>query len=298
MNSQRTIKYLLIAGWLSFLTSAQAATNTTAHIYPCGEEIALKIGHDLVATLDAKFQSTFMPEAIAIQYSDTPVMMSLPRNRPGTLRQVTVSTGFIDLLNHMAHAKAIDRIKPGYLSQYVAGLARQGVNENPVAPANINDDHYWSDAVMQDQVSLFNQMISMTLALNLSHLYLDHYDKYAMQAMDGRTLAINNVITATDWQASVKCAALNSLDCALPGAGAEALFDCIDRLPRHPVWADYIVPQGVNIKKLNQQLAQYEHDYYCGDSTFLHPRQTWSYVARKDGSSSQLAAQRLAQVAN
>ncbi len=258
----------------------------------------MRIGHDLVAALDAKFQTALLPEAVAIVHSDKPVMASIPQNGQGLPRQVTVSSGFIDLLNHLAHAKAIDRIEPGYLNKYVASLARQGNDENPVAPPNMNDARYWTDAVMQDQVSFFNQMISMTLALSLSHIYLDHYDKRAFQEPNGMPFAVNNQITANDWRASVSHAALNSLDCALPAEGAQTLFACIDQMPRRPAWADYIVPQGVNIKKLNQQLTQYEHDYYCGDATIFHPRQTWSYVARKDESSSPLAAQRLAQLSN
>jgi hypothetical protein len=288
---QRATPYLLLAGWLALLASAQAVTNAPAHTYPCGMEIAFKIGHDLVATLDPKFQRKLHPEAIIVEQLDAPVMAPTPANGEGFLCQVSVSTGFIDLLNHVAHAKAIDKIQPGYFHQYVAALARQGAGANPSPPPELDNARYWTDAVMQDQVNFFNQMISMTLALNLSHLYLEHYDKYAAQTADEKPFPINDFIAPNEWQASVKYAAANSLDCALPAEGAEALFDCIDQLPRHPVWADYIVPQTVNIKKLNLLLAQYEHDYYYGSPTFFHPRRTWTWVAPKDGSSAALADQ-------
>jgi hypothetical protein len=177
--------------------------------------------------------------------------------------------------------------------QYVAHLSQEGANDHPVLPPNLDDSRYWTDAVMQDQASFFNQMISITLALNLSHLYLDHYDKYAAHMPDGKPALINNFVALDEWKASVKCATLNSLDCALATEGAEALFDCIDQMPWRPAWTGYIVPQGVNIKKLNQQLSQYEHDYYHGGRAFLNPRQTSPLVAGKDRTPLPLASQSL-----
>ena len=41
------------------------------------------------------------------------------------LRLVFVSVGFIDLMNNIAHAKAIDRIEPGYFQRYLVSLANE-----------------------------------------------------------------------------------------------------------------------------------------------------------------------------
>jgi len=291
MNIRGATPYILLTGFLFLLNSAQAVTNTPAHTYPCGMDVALKIGHDLVATLDPKFRNLLSPEAISVEQSAVPIVTSVEANRHGYLRQISVSTGFVNLLNHIAHAKAIDHIQPGYFNHYVAALARQHARETPIQPADLDNPIYWTDPVMQEQVNFFNQMVSITLALNLSHLYLDHYDKYAVKMTEGRSSPVNYFIGSDEWQASVKYATLNSLDCALPTEGAEALFDCIDRLPRHPTWADYILPQTVNIKKLNKQLADYEHDYYFGRPSLLHPRRSLTLVEGKDASSPQSLAQ-------
>jgi hypothetical protein len=295
-NIHVAIKNLFLIGWLALLTPAYAVTNAPAHIYPSGMEIAVKIGNDLVATLDPKFQKILNPEAISMKQMAAPVMEPIQGNRQGLRCQVSVSTGFIDLLNHIAHAKAIDRIQPGFFNQYVALLAQEGANDPPVLPPNLEDSRYWTDAVMQDQTSYFNQMISITLALNLSHLYLDHCGKYAAQMPEGKPAPINNFIAADEWKASVKHAALNSLDCALATEGAEALFDCIDQMPWRPAWTDYIVPQGVNIKSLNKQLSQYESDYFSGNPTFMHPRRTLTLLASKASPTGLLAAQTLARL--
>jgi hypothetical protein len=293
MNIHETIKHLILTGWLAVLTPALAVTNTPAHTYPSGKEIAMKIGNDLVATLDPKFQKILNPEAISMQESAAPVIAPVQGNRRGVPCQLSVSTGFIDLINHIAHAKAIDRIQPGYFSQYVALLSQEGAKGHPALPPNLDDSRYWTEAVMQDQTSFFNQMISINLALNLSHLYLEHYDKYAVHMADGTPAPINNFIVPEEWEDSVKYATLNSLDCALGTAGAEALFDCIDQMRLRPSWTGYIVPQGVNIKKLDTQLSQYEHEYYHGGRAFLNPRQTSPLVAGKDRTPLPLASQSL-----
>jgi hypothetical protein len=285
MNRHCTTKNLVLIGWIVLLTPAHASTNAPAHVYPSGIAVAAKIGNDLVASLDPKFRMTFDAEAIFMEELAAPVIAPVYGNGQDHTCQISVSTGFIDLINHLAHAKAIDRIQPGYLRRYVANLAEQGENEIPASPPNVDDARYWTDKVMIDQASFFNQMISITLALNLSHQYLAHYNKYAAQMPDGKQVPVNNFIAPGEWKASVRYATLNSLDCALATEGAETLFNCIDQMPQRPAWTGYIVPEGVNIKKLNEELSQYEHDYYFGHATLLHPRRTVRLLASKNGSS-------------
>ena len=72
-----------------------------------------------------------------MRQSDAPVIAPVPGDRQSILCQVSVSTGYIDLINHIAHAKAIDRIQRGYFSQYLARLAEQGDDENPADPPGL-----------------------------------------------------------------------------------------------------------------------------------------------------------------
>src|SRR5580658_4217571 len=150
MKTKDTIKHLILIGWMVLLSPAFAVTNAPAHTYPSGKEIALKIGNDLVATLDPRFQKILNPAAISVQQSAAPVIAPVQGNRPGFPCQLSVSTGFIDLINHLAHAKAIDRIQPGYYSRYVGLLSQEGAKGLPVPPPNLEDSRYWTEAVMQD----------------------------------------------------------------------------------------------------------------------------------------------------
>ena len=52
-----------------------------------------------------------------------------------SLREVKISVGFIELMNHIAHAKAIDRIQPGYFQTYILNLSKRGGQRRPARAA-------------------------------------------------------------------------------------------------------------------------------------------------------------------
>jgi hypothetical protein len=107
-------------------------------------------------------------------------------------------------------------------------------------------------------------MMGITLATSLSHHYLGHYSKYANQLLDGKLTPINSLIDPAEWDASIKAAALNSLDCAYGTEGGIALFDAVNMMATRPAWTSFIIPAATNIKKLNKALAKFEEDYFHG----------------------------------
>ena len=259
------LKMLLAAVWFAPFVPALAATHSLPHLYSDGTIVASRLGNDLYLALDPKFQQGLQPNPVMVEKMDAPVITPMSVNSGNkTLGVVSISAGYIGLLHHLAHAKAIDRIQPGFFDQYVLNLARQtGGNSLPGLP-NIIDDRYWMDDVMNDQASYFNQMIGMTLALNLSHHYLGHFTQFSSQMLAGKLVPINNFIPPESWEAGLKAATLNCLNCAVATPGAKALFEAIDKMPRRPAWAAFIVPPAADLKKLNNQLKQYEDDYFHG----------------------------------
>ena len=259
------LKQLLAAAWLALLAPALAAAGAPAHVYSSGFSQACKLGGDLYQTLDPKYQKGIHPEPINVEPMEAPIIVPVEGadgNKP--LRVVKISAGFIDLMNHIAHAKAIDKIQPGYFAQYVQNLARDPGSAAPPEPPNMVDDRYWSDAVMNEQISYFNQMLGMTMAISLSHHYLGHFNKYANQMLAGKLVPINSLLAQKEWEESVKKATLNSLNCALGTDGVKALFDAIDEMPQRPAWTAFIVPPGENLKQLNKTLEDYEVLYFHG----------------------------------
>jgi hypothetical protein len=234
--------------------------------YPSGFSLVLKLGGELSESLSPKFSKQIDPPQIALQPQDSPVLSPIATTDENKIvRQVAMSAGFIDLINHICHAKAVDHIQPGYFDQYIKNLAEETGGGIMQAP-RIVDARYWTDDVINDQMSYFNQMIGFMMALNLSHHYLGHYTKYSSQMIGAgnKLTAINELLTPAEWEVSVRAAAVNSLDCALATDGCRALFDAIDKMPNRPAWASYIVPTRVDIKKLNKQLVHYEELFFRG----------------------------------
>jgi len=265
MNKLTLVRSLFAATWLVLGTPGFALTNTWPHVYPSGVQVALQIENDLYNALDAKYRNRLKAAPAGTAALVAPAMAPREKNNKNkTPCEVSVSVGFVDLINHIAHAKSIDKIQPGYFDQYMSGLARETANGNPPEAPNIAEDRYWTDPVMNDQASYFNQMMGLTMALDLSHHYLGQFDKYAGVMQSGKSVPINNLLTPGEWEKDVRAATMNSLDCAFGTEGAKALFDAIGKMPQRPAWTACIVPQNIDIKRLNKELGKYEVAFFHG----------------------------------
>lgn len=251
---------------LAFVYSAVCNAAEPLRVYQNGFSIVLKLGGDLSESLPAKFSGQLYPQTIALQPQASPVVTPVVTTEDNkVLRQVALSAGFIDLLNHICHAKAVDHIQPGFFDHYVKNLV-EGTGDTDVQPPGIVDPRYWAPDVINDQMSYFNQMIGFMMAINLSHHYLGHFAKYSSKMIGpgDKLIPINYFLTPAEWDVSVKAAAVDSLNCALATDGSRALFEAIDKMPRRPSWAAYVIPAQVDIKKLNKQLVRYEEDFFRG----------------------------------
>jgi hypothetical protein len=264
------MKSWIAAIFLAGAMAAAADSDAPLRAYPSGFSVALDRGDDLSQALPEKFGKDLAAQPIALQPQDVPQITPIEsRDETKVLRQVSVSAGFIDLVNHLSHAKAIDRIQPGFFDQYVQNLARAASDDSVQLPVMV-DARYWQDDVLNDQASYFNQMIGMMVAINLSHHYLGHFDKYAakMAGAGSKLLPINSFLSSGEWSVSVKAGATDALNCALSTDGAKALFDAIDAMPRRPAWTEAILPKDVDVKKLDKQLTEYEKEFFHGGLKF------------------------------
>jgi hypothetical protein len=252
---------------LVFAYSVRADVYPQPRVYASGFSIVLKLGGELYAALPVNYSGQVDAQAIALQSQDLPVMAPIATTEDRRrVRQVCLSAGFIDMVNHICHAKAIDRIQPGYFDRYVRNLAELSASDAQAPAPNIVNPRFWKDDVMNDQLSYFNQAIGFLTAVNLSHHYLGHYTKYAagLASRGDAITPINKFLTADEWEVSVRAGAVDALDCALSTDGPRAVFDAIDRMPRRPSWVAYIVPQQVDLKHLNKELAAYETQFFQG----------------------------------
>jgi hypothetical protein len=265
----REMKTKCVAVFLAVAFSALA--DDAPHAYPSGFTVALQRGSDLYDALPAKFGDQLAAQPVALQPLDIPQITpitSVEENK--VLRQVSISAGFIDLVNHLSHARAVDHVQPGFFDQYVQNLGRVAGEDFNVPCPSIVDARFWTDDVMNDQASYFNQMAGLLMAINFSHHYLGHYAKYSprMAGAGNKTMPINGLLTPAEWEVSVKAGATDALNCALATEGAKALFEAIDKLPARPAWTEAFVPRSVDLQKLNKELSRYETDFYHGGLKF------------------------------
>ena len=250
---------------LAALTRGNGAPTLLPHGYGNGISLAVKLGSDLYQSLDPQFQAFLRPNPVIVQNTEAPMItpVAMGEGEKGC-GGVSLSAGYIDLINHLAHAKAIDRVQPGYFEQYVANVARgSGSNSLPDLP-NIVDNRFWTVEVMNEQASYFNQMIGVTLAINFSHHYLGAYHQYAPQMLSAKLVPINTFLPPEDWEAGVKAGVLNCMNCALAVDGAQALFEAIDKMPQRPAWTAYLVPPKADLKGLVTELSRYQAQYFHG----------------------------------
>ena len=74
------------------------------------------------------------------------------------------------------------------------------------------------------------------------------------------------IVSATDALVGETSRFAAPLSCAsrANNFSAKALFAAIDKMPHRPAWTAYLVPQNIDIKRLNKQLAKYEVDFFHG----------------------------------
>ena len=196
------LKQALAALWLAVVMAAPvAAVAKPLHTYGSGFSQACKLGNDLYETLDPTYQKSIYPEPIQVEQMEDPVIVPSAVTEGGkSWGRVSISAGYVDLLNHLAHAKAIDRIQPGFFQTYVLNLSKAADRAAPPAPPDIIDNRYWTVDVMNDQGSYFNQMIGMTLAINFSHYYLGNFNRYSSRMPAGQRAPFNNFIPPDAWE--------------------------------------------------------------------------------------------------
>ena len=160
--------------------SSAAACRCSAQTYPSGFSVALDRGGDLSQALPEKFGKELASQAHRLATAGPAAdhahcqqgrKQSARARFPSRRDSLTLSTIF-------PTPRPLTAFNPASsINTRRTSPARRQTILRPVA-ANV-DARYWKDDVLNDQASYFNQMIGMMVAINLSHHYLGHFDKYA-----------------------------------------------------------------------------------------------------------------------
>lgn len=235
--------------------------------YKVGYSAIMKLGLDLQKALKPQNRSVISQQPISLTTDMMPYIkiMEYP-DETQPIRGVWISAGFVDLMNQVAHAKAIDRIQKGYFEKFILALAKETGEKELKELPNLSDKRYWTDDMMNEQLSNFNQMVGIVVAIELSHHYLGHFKKYSSQLAETNNFQppINNLLTPEEYAASLKAGALNALECGFGVEGVKALYDTIGKMPQRPVWTDYFLPKIVKVDKVKKDLQTLEKKFFAG----------------------------------
>lgn len=267
--TRRTVMGFLAGGLIfpAFVVEL-AAQDDDGMKYKTGWASMIKLGIELHKALDPKFQPMVHVKPINIETDPSPFVrleeMQSP-DFPTPMACVVISAGFIDLVNNVAHAKAIDKIEKKYFEKYVLSLAQESGDKELKELPNLSDKRYWSFDMLNEQLSNFNQIVGEVVGIKLAHYYLGHYKKYADKLTDaqGKVVPINTLLTTEEWDQALKYGVRNALLSGCTTEGLKALYDCIDKMPKRPAWTLFFLPEKIKVSKIKRDLTRYEDDFFA-----------------------------------
>ncbi len=266
---KRMIRLLLcavfLAGSLFFPLAARAGGLPTK--YDTSFDTVSRITGDLHHALERKYRPEIHPSPILLENFGVPYLQVHELEGTNKAKAVCISKGCVDLFLFISHAKAIDGVSRGF---FVKSLSQLGSDDGTNSVPNLQADsikNSWSFDTMNRQASYFNQMAGYLVAVEMAHVYLGHYQKYAAQLVDAKKqpIPLNRSITADEWHEAVTLATRHSLDCGLAVEGMKVALEGIDKIPARPAWRIHFLPDSVGskeISKLNRELDQIQKNAF------------------------------------
>ncbi len=237
--------------------------------YEMGFRNVTNINADLVLALDPSKRRQVSPNTLLLGTVRLPCVASSPGANPNAPGEpVRITSSFIEFINRVAHAKAVDESERGFFLHYITRLTEDP--RTTLAP-DFNlllPQRAWSFNTMNRQASHFNQMVGGLLGIEHAHHYLGHYRKNAKH-FDHQTALpqpINAVITEAEWRQAVLDGARNALACGLGVDGMKAIFECFGQMPTRPAWAAYFIHPQADVGRINAELVQAERDFFAMDA--------------------------------
>jgi hypothetical protein len=255
----------------SFVPSGFAQPNSPDGItYKTGYSAMMKLGRSLYDGLDAAQKKVISAQPISLDVDTAPSvrLMFYPDEAGPPIRGVWISAGFIDLVNQVAHAKAINQIQKGYWDKFIVRLAQEtGEKELKPLPDDGNKK-FWTEDMLNEQQSNFNSIVGIVTGILLAHHTLGHYDKYKdvigeKDGVWGRP--INEVITDKEWEDAYKTGLLISLRAGCFIEGAEPFYEAFDKMTARPAWVIYFLPAKVKYgAKMKKDFKKLQSDFLSG----------------------------------
>lgn len=263
--------FALIAPWMpSPLAQPNSPDGLT---YKTGYSAMMKLGRSLYEGLEPKEKAVLSSQPISLDVDITPFtrMMYYPAdpNEAGAveLRGVWVSAGFIDLVNHVAHAKAIDRVQKGYFQKYIAQLMTENGEKELRPLPDEGNPKFWTDDMLNEQQSNFNSIVGIVVGIKMAHHTLGHFDKYKDKLIEkegAKPVPIEELITEKEWEDAYREGLFISLNAGCFIEGVVPFYEAFDKMPVRPPWAIYFLPSHAKFAKMKKDFVKFQDDYLAG----------------------------------
>ena len=236
--------------------------------YKTGYSSIMKLGKDIHAALKPEYRELIAAQPISIETDITPFARPLYfPDQPKPIRGVWISAGFIDLVNQVAHAKAIDAKEKNYFNRYIEILSQES-GEQPLRQLpDGRNSHYWTEEMLNEQQSNFNSIVGIVVGIKLAHHYLGHYDKYKhkLNEAKGPMVAINNLLTQAEWEKAFRLGLRNALHAGCMSEGVIPFFEAFDKMKKRPAWAAHFLPDEVKFAKIRKEMEQIQKEFLAGE---------------------------------
>jgi hypothetical protein len=237
--------------------------------YKSGYTAIMNLGRDVYTFLKPSEKQTISPQPVSFETDATPfVRLLYYPEEPRPIRGVWISAGFIDLVNRISHAKAIDRIERGYFGRYIELLSRETGEKSLKALPNSSNPAYWTDEILNEQLSNFNSIVGTVVGIQLAHHYLGHYDKYRSRLEDANGnpngVSINSLLTPQEWADACARGVQSALDAGCMIEGIVPFYEAFEKMKARPQWAGYFLPAFASVQKMKKDMARMQKRFLTG----------------------------------
>ncbi len=262
------MKFCLRFCFVLCVFSVAVVAQEDGHTYKTGYSSIMKLGKDIYSALKGANKEMISAQPISIETEPTPsVRVAYFPDEPKPMRGVWISAGFIDLVNNVAHAEAIDRKEKGYFANYT-GLLSQESGTRMLSPLpHDSNPKYWTDEMLNEQQSNFNSIVGAIVAIKLAHHYLGQYDKYKSRLADNteHPVPINLLLTPEEWEQAFRLGIRNALEAGCMIEGVIPFFEAFEKMKVRPPWAIYFVPENVKLAKLKKEMEKAQRRFLNGE---------------------------------
>jgi hypothetical protein len=230
--------------------------------YRSGFTTIQALGRDIYGSLEGAEKAMIHPQPISLDTSRKPFVRLLHyTDGSETVRGVWVSQGFIDLVNQLAHAKAIDKKRKGYFAAYLKLLEMCG---DPIPPLPDRDNPtYWTEGLLNEQFSNFNSIMGIVVGINLAEHYLGLYEKYEkeIKAEENDAPPLNKLIKADEWERAYRRGLNNAMLASCMTEGYLPVCEGLSHMKQRPIWANYFLPDGIRFESMRKDMVKLQRKF-------------------------------------